>query len=147
MSETTPATTPSKSFLLSKTFWIQVIAALSTFFPQVRSWIAANPESAVGALAALNVIVRFVTSGKVSFFPPEYVEKPSGPAGGLNLLWIAAMGMTAAAMGMGLPSCSSAQLAAARAVPIRACVITPQGKVCYSSKTGIDLRARVQRDK
>lgn len=147
MSETTPATTPNKSILLSKTFWLQVIAVLSVFFPPVRSWIAGNPESAVSFLAAANVIVRFVTSGKVSFFPPEGVEKPSGTAGGLNLLWIAGLGMTVGFIGCSLPSCTPAQLAVARAIPIRIGLDTPDGSLGYSSKSGIDVRARIQWDK
>lgn len=43
----------------------------------------------------------------------------------------------AAALMGGLPSCSPAQLAAASRFPIRACVVTDQGTVCYSAKGGL----------
>jgi hypothetical protein len=44
-----------------------------------------------------------------------------------------------------LPCCTPGQLALARAVPVKACVLTKYGEVCYSSQTGIstqvDLRS------
>lgn len=43
---------------------------------------------------------------------------------------------TAAVLG-GLPSCSPEALAAARAIPIKTCVTTDQGTICYSSKSGL----------
>ncbi len=49
-----------------------------------------------------------------------------GPSGGTGLLLI----FTAAAFGGALPSC-------APSFPISACVETPQGTVCYSSKGGL----------
>ena len=44
-----------------------------------------------------------------------------------------------------LPCCTPGQLALAQAVPVKACVLTEYGEVCYSSQTGIstqvDLRS------
>lgn len=108
MSDTTPATTPAptKSILLSKTLWVQILMIALGFFPPALAWLKANPVDALAVIAAVNVLVRFATSGRVSIFPPEETEKPSGSSGGTSPLWIATLGMTAAAMGMGLPSCS-----------------------------------------
>jgi hypothetical protein len=137
MPETTPAA-PRKTFLLSKTFWLQVIALASTVSPVVREWIAANPETAVGVLAAANILLRFATSGKVSFFPTEVVEENNGPAGGLSPLWVVGLGMAVGCMGC-LPSCSPAQMDAARAIPIKFTLITPGGDIGYSSKRGLSV--------
>lgn len=54
-------------------------------------------------------------------------------SGGSLGLWVIG---TVAVLG-GLPSCSPEQLAAARAVPMKACVHTDQGDVCYSTKDGL----------
>lgn len=62
-------------------------------------------------------------------------EKDGGGLGGPSLL-VVAIATTAALMG-GLPSCSPAQLAAARAVPLRGCVVTDHGTICYSSRDGV----------
>ena len=55
-----------------------------------------------------------------------------------------AIGLGSLAIG-GLSGCSAAQLAALQAIPVNACVLTPNGKVCYSSKAGneadVDLSA------
>lgn len=59
-----------------------------------------------------------------------------GMSGGTMLLMVCG---TMAGIGGCLPSCSAQQLAAARAVPVKACVITPEGNICYSSKAGIEV--------
>jgi hypothetical protein len=69
-----------------------------------------------------------------------------GSAGGLSpcvLLWI---GMTVAFMGS-LPSCSPAELDAARAVPITFHLVGPDGSVGYSSKGGLVISGRITADK
>jgi hypothetical protein len=100
MSDTPPAPT-TKSFLLSKTFWLQVIAIISVMIPQGQAWLAENPVEIIAVFAALNVLVRFVTSGKVSIFPPE---ESSGASGGMVplVLWL---GLSTAVVGT-LPSCA-----------------------------------------
>ncbi len=138
MSETTPpnaTVSNTKSLLLSKTLWLQLITILMGFYPPALAWLKSSPEDVVTLLVALNILVRFFTSTRIALFPPEDVEKTSGPAGGLSLLWIT--GMAAAVTGVGLPSCSPDQIAAARAIPIKACVITPEGKICYSDTDGL----------
>jgi hypothetical protein len=69
-------------------------------------------------------------------------ETKTGGSGGSLPLWVL-MGTLAGCMGF-LPACSSAQWAAARAIPIRTCVITDQGTVCYSSKSGLSAEIDLQ---
>jgi hypothetical protein len=63
-------------------------------------------------------------------------ETNNGRSGGAALLIL--VSTTAALMG-GLPSCTPAQLAAARAIPIKATILTDQGGVSYSSKGGLSV--------
>jgi hypothetical protein len=85
----------SKSIFRSKTFWLQVITLLSTLFPQVRAFIAANPVDAITLIAAVNVILRFATSGRVTLLSSKSdEEKTSGD--GWNLL-LAMVGLAASA--------------------------------------------------
>jgi hypothetical protein len=61
-------------------------------------------------------------------------ETDSQGSGGSLGLWV--IGAMAACL-CGLPSCSPIQLAAARAFPIKASIITDRGSVSYSSKSGL----------
>lgn len=111
-----------KSFLQSKTVWVQVVTILSAFIPAVRDWLANNPVEFLTALGALNVLVRFVTSGKVKLFSNE-----SGA--GVPLFIVGILG-TALACG-GLVSCSVLE------------GVDVDGKIYYrhesGAKGGIDL--------
>lgn len=71
---------PSKHILFSKTFWVQVIAILSALLPTVQGWIAENPVEVLSVFAAINVLVRFATSGKVQIFGDSGDAAP--PRGG-----------------------------------------------------------------
>lgn len=102
MSDALPTPTKPKSVLLSKTFWLQVIAILTALLPQVQAWLASNPVEVIAVFAAANVLVRFVTSGKVSIFPPE--DKSGGASGGMMPL-VVGLGLSMAAVGT-LPSCA-----------------------------------------
>ena len=135
MPETTPPA-PSKSFLLSKTVWLQIILFALAFFPPALAWLKANPVEAVAVIGALNVLVRFVTSGKISILPPEEADGTGGSVGGRLPLWVVGLGMTAAIMGC-LPSCSALQ-----EVPLRFTLITPGGDFGYSSKAGLSVDVR-----
>ena len=96
----------SKNILRSKTFWVQAIAVASTFCPPVRAWLVANPESAVGALAAANLLVRFATQGRITLFGAgETGATLSGGAVPLGT-WMVT-GATAAALMGALPSCAT----------------------------------------
>lgn len=57
-----------KSFWKSKTVWMQVVTLAASFVPGVQSFLAANPVEAMAALTAVNVLVRFVTLGRISIF-------------------------------------------------------------------------------
>lgn len=55
-----------KPFYFSKTFWTNVAAAASLAIPQVQEWLESNPVELAAALAAVNVLLRFVTRDKLS---------------------------------------------------------------------------------
>lgn len=114
----------NKSIFASKTFWLQVAALVAAMFPQVQGWLASNPVEFVAVLGALNVIVRFLTSGGVSIF--------SGANGiGFWFPGIVALSVGTASV-LGLASCS-----AGSAFPLKACVVMDHGTLCYSAKDGI----------
>jgi len=91
----------TKSIFLSKTFWVQIVTVLSLAVPQVREWLDANPEQFVAVFAALNVIVRFVTSGKINIFGAG-----EGSSAGSNLILVWVLLGTLVVLG-GLPACSA----------------------------------------
>ena len=96
----------SKSIFQSKTFWVQIVALLSMAVPQVQTWLSANPEQFVAVLAAVNVLVRFATSGKITLSGAGETENNIGGGPGGLPLWIGILG-TAAVIGGLLPSCST----------------------------------------
>jgi hypothetical protein len=124
MSEPPPAK-PIKSILRSKTFWVQFVAVLSLLVPTVREWLESNPVELVAVFAAVNVLVRFATSGKVSVFPPEEVaSSKQGSSGGMMPCVIGVM--AAGSLVVSLPSCSPP-------VPVRICATYHGVEVCASS--------------
>jgi len=128
---TTTTTKPmSKSIFFSKTFWLQVAALVCAMFPAVQSWITANPVQFVAVLGALNVIMRFITSGKVS------ILDDTPPVNGIGF-FVCGICVCGTALAGSLVSCSAEQLAAAKAVPVKACYLTNQGRVCYSNVEGL----------
>jgi hypothetical protein len=76
----------TKPLYQSRTVWVQLLAIASALFPPVADWIAGNPESFVGVFAALNVLIRFITSGKVEVF---------GKSGGAALAAVVGFGFLA----------------------------------------------------
>jgi hypothetical protein len=96
------STANGKPFWLSKTFWLNLLAIASMAFPAVRDWLAENPVEFVAAFAAAGILLRFATSGKVSFSGGGVV--PGGGSGGilpLGMLLAVGLGFLA------LPSCST----------------------------------------
>jgi hypothetical protein len=90
----TPTTKP---FWQSKTVWVQVLAVLSMLIPAVGAWVASNPVEFVAVLAAVNTVVRFATSGKVSIFQDDSANDSGGKSGGgSGGSWLLAMMATAA---------------------------------------------------
>jgi hypothetical protein len=57
-----------KPIYKSKTFWANAIAVGTLFVPGLREWQAVNPEAAVVALGAANILLRIVTHGKITIF-------------------------------------------------------------------------------
>lgn len=57
-----------KPFYQSKTLWVQLVSILSILFPPVQQWVANNPVETTAIFAAVNTLVRFITSGKIAPF-------------------------------------------------------------------------------
>jgi hypothetical protein len=79
----------AKPFWKSKTLLVQALALAAMFSPPVARWVAANPVEFVAALGAINTLVRFATSGRVTIFPDDDDTSGNGSA--------VAMGVGAAA--------------------------------------------------
>lgn len=104
---------------------------------------AAEVDAAGGSLQAALVVIVVAIAGRLAIkltgkiFPAAAAKLTRPEAGGpLAVMGWIVVGTLAGGLGC-LPACSPAQLAAARAIPVRACVITPQGKVCYSDVEGL----------
>lgn len=138
MPEATPAPT-AKPIYQSKTFWLQIITLAAAFFPPVQAFLIANPITSVGALTAVNLLVRFVTNGKITIFADgtDASANQSGTTSGGALLL--AITVTAAGIMGCLPSCTAANWAAIKSIPIKAGFTSPYGTANYSSKTGLDV--------
>ena len=63
MPDTTPE--PAVPFYLSKTLIVNLIIAIAAFFPAVREWIVAHPETTVQAIAVIGIALRIITSGRI----------------------------------------------------------------------------------
>jgi hypothetical protein len=123
----------TKPILLSKTFWVQLVALASLAVPAVNAWLEKNPEQFVAVLAAINVLVRFATSGRISLSGAGIGGNGNGGGPGGLPLWV----IGTAAVLMGLPSCS-----ALSGVPLRATIQLEEGALSYSSKGGINMEYR-----
>ena len=95
-----------KSFVLSKTIWVQIVAVLCMFIPAVKDWFAANPVQFVAALGAINILVRFVTSGKVTVFADSSSAGTSGSGGTSGWTFLVTCAATVGFVGA-LPSCAT----------------------------------------
>lgn len=128
-------TTTMKPIYQSKTFWLNFIAMLCMFIPQVKTWLNANPETAVSVLTALNILVRFATSGKISLFGAG--ENDANTGSGMVPCWL--VGIATAGLCLGLPSCSPETRALLKEYPIKGCYSRDGIKVCASTKSGMDI--------
>lgn len=112
--------------LLSKTVWVQIITIISTLVPAVSDWLGSNGVTIIQVLGAVNIVVRFVTHGKISVFSDG--ESGNGGSGTHLLLAMCIVGGT---LGCGfLASCSALE--------------TVDAKIYYKdadsgAKGGIDL--------
>lgn len=63
------STTPTaKPWWQSKTILLNILALVAMAIPAVAQWVKENPVEPIAALTALNVLVRFVTKGRISIF-------------------------------------------------------------------------------
>ena len=89
----------TKNFIKSKTIWVQIIAVVSALFPVVNEWLVNNPVSTMAAFGAINILVRFATSGKVTVLSDD-----TTPPSSLTPLFVACLALTALGLGS-LVSC------------------------------------------
>ena len=120
-----------KTIFASKTFWVQVLALAMLLFPPVKAWLESNPVQYLAALSALNVLVRFFTSGAATILPGAGFL-PDSESGGRLPAWLLLAGL-GGAFGGALPACSPGGVP-----PVQACYIDAAGnKICYSTVDGI----------
>lgn len=98
----------------------------------------------IGLIGAL--LTRVLIAVVSNLFRTGTGESKSDSAGGLSPC-VLGLCMAAGLMGLATPSCTPAQIETARAIPIRIGIESPNASLGYSSKSGLDLRARVQGDK
>lgn len=56
----------SKKPWQSKTIWKGLILAVVSFFPQVQGLVAENPQLVLLAIGGADMLLRFVTKGKIA---------------------------------------------------------------------------------
>lgn len=104
MADTPPADTPKKLFR-SKTFWVQLITLIAALFPEVQTFIQENPVRFTSGLVAVNLLVRFFTSGRIELFSSDGKDDDSAGSGWSPLLLIC-MAAACALVGGLLSSCT-----------------------------------------
>ena len=140
-----------------KAYIASILRHVFTGFAVLGTWLAAHDLIDPSDVASVNgagmslgaalvvilsaIIGRFLITGLGKIFPG--MGKTSGSAGGQVPLWMLGTGMAAGLMGLSLPSCSPQSVAAIRAIPIRTCVYGPDGGICYSRESGIEIKAIV----
>lgn len=119
----------------SKTLWLNLAALLAAVLPPVREWLAANPVELVAALAAANVLVRFVTRDAVVIFPTDSDGRGGhgGGGGAGNVLPLVAALM---ALGCLVLTTTSCEILRASTFSVH----TDEGSVGYSQDRGVEVR-------
>lgn len=56
----------TKPFYLSRTLWVNVLSVAALLIPSVAAYSASHPTLAVDVLGAINVVLRLLTSDKLS---------------------------------------------------------------------------------
>lgn len=121
----------TKKFWLSKTFWLNLLVLLCGFVPAAREWIARNPVTFSSAWGALNILLRFATSGKIGLN-----DEPAQPSGNA---WTLLGLLVPAVMACGLlASCNSP-------IPLGGTVQYKGISLSGSSKGGLWMAADLDR--
>lgn len=80
---TTQSTPTGKTpVYLSGTLWLTVAALLAMIFPQVKEWLENNPIEITSVLGAVNVLLRFLTSGRRELQFPDSEDKETASGTG-----------------------------------------------------------------
>lgn len=74
------------SIYLSGVLWFTIVSLVAMIFPSAKEWLEANPMEVTSVLGAVNVILRFVTSGKkkLSGVDDEFAEPTGDQDGGAD---------------------------------------------------------------
>ena len=128
-------------FTLAATIFTAWVIAMVALPPEQQQLLSTAVTDLVGPLVILCTLLvtalgrmALVWISKTFRAGSGDMENDGSPSGGMGLL---VLGGAVAALCGGLPSCSAEQLAAARSIPIKTCVVTDQGTICYSSKSGL----------
>lgn len=83
ISKTEKKTTP---IYLSGVLWLTIVSLVAMIFPTAKEWLEANPVEVTSVLGAVNVILRFITSGKkkLSGVDDEFAESTGDQDGGAD---------------------------------------------------------------
>jgi hypothetical protein len=148
----------------SKVVLLNILALVSLAVPAVAEWVKNNPVEPMAALAALNVLVRFVTSGKVTLFSDDDTSGNASPGTGVGpfggnskgtngdsgaswfspsrkavVPWLVAASCAVVFLFTG---CTPAQLQTFREIPITIGVEGEHGTYAYSSKGGLSVTVK-----
>ena len=71
---------------LSGVLWLTIVTLVAMIFPTAKEWLEANPVEVTSVLGAVNVILRFITSGKkkLSGVEEEFAESAGDQDGGAD---------------------------------------------------------------
>lgn len=71
---------------LSGVLWLTIVSLVAMIFPAAKEWLEANPVEVTSVLGAVNVILRFITSGKkkLSDVDEEFAEPTGDQDGGAD---------------------------------------------------------------
>lgn len=58
----------TKSIFQSKTMLVNGVVVIASFFPGIRDWMQAHPDTTMQLVAGANLVLRTITSGKVNLF-------------------------------------------------------------------------------
>lgn len=96
--------TEGKSVLRSRTVWVQVMTLVASLIPAAQGWLVSNPVEVAAALAAVNVLVRFTTRGRIFLFSRETGDAERVVGGPLRV--VVRESMVEGGVKRSLPPCS-----------------------------------------
>lgn len=134
-----PTTPTAKPWWYSKTVWLNILALLAMAIPAVRDWVAKNPVEPVAVFTALGVIIRFVTSGKISIFGDDDDSSANTDSTGTSVSGGKATGRDTGGAGNGKTHRSGFQWLVAPACALL-CLVLPACTVGVDAEGGWSIK-------